>query len=774
MLQSDPPLERVLITICGCVQGVGFRPFIYRLAHHHRLAGSISNTCAGVRIDVQGPRDAISKFQHDIVHQKPECATITEFAVCQALVSDSTSFFIEASESGSDTALALLPDTAICAECLQELFDPKNRRYQYPFLHCISCGPRFSLFLRMPFDRNHTTMAEFCMCEECSAEYTNPKERRFHSQTNCCPRCGPQLQLVDASRNEIADREEAISTAAYYLEQGKIIAMKNTGGYLLLVDASNEKAVQQLRLKKHRQRKPLAILMPSLAEAEVVAHLNYTERTILTSPAAPIVLLQKKTQHPGIIAPSVSHGSPYFGVMLPHNALQHLLLRSFAGPLVATSGNLSGRPLCITESEAFDALSSVADLFLIHNRKINHRLDDSIVHVIAGQPVLIRKARGYIPCGISVPESLRTEAADSLFAAGSHMKNSFAFLKQNHIYMSPHIGDLDSVDNCRAYDREVNQWELLLGIQNAKGIGDKHPDYYTSEYLKKRSIQSKGIQHHEAHLWAAMADNKLEPPFFCIIWDGTGWGDDLTVWGGEAFLATTQNTKRIASLYPFSLPGGEKAVQEPRRSMLGLLYALFGKDIPQPYDAWVREAFTIEERTILSIALQKKVNAPLCSSIGRLFDAVSALLGLCNVSDFEGEAALQLEATAYQANSGVSYVMPLVKENDLFLLDWRPMIKQIFKDKTDGVPIANIAMAFHETLAQGIIELAKIAGLERVLLTGGVMQNKLLVEKAVAHLRAAGFKPCTHREIPPNDGGIAVGQLVGKLYQKQATEKICV
>lgn len=771
MLQTDSSLQRILITIHGCIQGVGFRPFIYRLALQHKLVGSIRNTCTGVKIDVQGAKEAISKFQQEIVRQKPERATIAEFILRQTSHCDFTSFQIMTSESDSDKALALMPDTAMCIECLQELFDPKNRRYQYPFLHCISCGPRFSLFLRMPFDRDHTTMTEFCMCEDCKDEYTNPENRRFYSQTNCCPKCGPQLKLVGTKADEIASEADALDTAVWYLQQGKILAMKNTGGYLLLADATNEEVVQQLRLKKHRQSKPFAILMPNLLGVENIAHLDYIEKNILTSAAAPIVLLRKKPGNHDI-AFSVAHESPYYGVMLPHNALQHLLIRRFAKPLVATSGNISGKPLCITEQEAFEELSAIADLFLIHNREIKHRLDDSIVHVIAGHSVVMRKARGYIPFAIPVPESLKIENSQSLFAAGSQMKNSFAFLKQDHIYMSQYIGNLDSFDGCRAYDREVNNWETLLGLQNIEGVCDKHPDYYSSEYLRKRSISSEGIQHHKAHVWAAMVDNKLSPPFFSLAWDGTGWGDDEVIWGAEAFLTTEKGINRVASLYPFSLPGGEKAIREPRRTMLGLFYAMFGNEILPPYDAWLHKSFTKEELAILAVAFKKKINMPICSSMGRLFDAVSALLGFCMVSDFEGQAALLLETAAYQAAAkGITYAMPLVKEKELFLLDWRPMIKQIFKDKIQGVLLADIAMAFHETLARGIVELAEIAGKETVLLTGGVMQNKLLVEKGVSYLKAAGFKPYIHRDIPPNDGGIAVGQLIGKLYQNQAMDK---
>ncbi len=729
---------RVLITIHGAVQGVGFRPFIYRLAREHKLAGYITNTCSGVVIDVQGANEAITLFQQAILRQKPERAKIAEFTVSQRPPGSFTSFQIGASESGSDKALALLPDTAMCRECLRELFDPENRRYGYPFLHCISCGPRFSLFLRMPFDRGHTTMTEFSMCAECLSEYDNPENRRFYSQTNCCPKCGPKLQAADPLGNEIEG--DPLSLAASFLGRGKIVAMKNTGGYLLLVDAANEEAVERLRERKKRKSKPFALLMPN---PEAIAEVSLMEKEILTSPAAPIVLLRKRT---GEIAPSVSKDSPYYGVMLPHNALQHLLLHHFPRPLVATSGNSSGKPLCITEEEAFETLASIADLFLIHNRKISHRLDDSIVHVMAGQPVVIRRARGYTPSAIPAPGSA------NLFAAGSHMKNSFAFLKRGRIYMSQYIGDLDSADNCRAYEGEIDKWERLLGVQNLPGVGDKHPGYYSSRYLEKRNLSPESIQHHQAHVFAAMLDNNLTPPLLGISWDGTGWGDDETIWGGEAFLVEEDKMHRLATLYPFPLPGGEKGVLEPRRALLGLFFALDETpDVP----------FTGDELSVLSLAHKKKINSPLCSSMGRLFDAVSALLGLCLVSDFEGQAALMLEAAAYQATTRRRYDLPLINE-DLILLDWRPMIRQILQDKKQGVPLSEIAMAFHETLAQGIVALARMAGQETVALTGGVMQNKLLVEKALPYLKAAGFKPYIHRDIPPNDGGIAAGQLAGR------------
>lgn len=744
--------ERVVITVSGRVQGVGFRPFIYRLAHLHRLVGSVSNTCTGVKIDVQGRGESLAQFRQDILSQKPAQAVITDFHACSAPLCDASGFAIIESLQQAEKGLALLPDTALCAECKRELFDPQNRRYLYPFLHCISCGPRFSLFLRMPFDRDNTTMRSFCMCEECQVEYNNPENRRFYSQTNCCPNCGPLLQLVDPQKNVLATKSEAIEAAASFLEQGKIVAMKNTGGYLLLADATNEEAVKLLRTRKRRRGKPFALLMPTLADSEAIAHVGSIERGVLTSPASPIVLLKKRE---AALAYSVAHESPYYGVMLPHSPLQHLLMHRIAKPLVATSGNISGMPLCTSEEEAFATLTSIADLFLIHNRAIAHRLDDSIVHVMAEQPVVIRKARGYIP--MAIPLSEQAQRQSPLFAAGSHMKNSFAILKQKNIYISQHMGDLDSVESCRAYEEEVNSWEQLLGIEKADGVGDKHPHYYGGQFLEKRGLVVEKVQHHKAHVLAAMVDSKLFAPFFSVAWDGTGWGDDGTIWGAETFLAAEEGLKRFSTLYPFLLPGGEKAVREPRRSLLGLLYEMAG-DV-----CCAQEYFSDDELTILSMVLKKRVNAPTCSSMGRLFDGVSALLGLCRINDFEGQAALLLEKAAYQApENGKTYELPLSIENDLYVLDWRPMIRAMYEDKLQGVLPSAISMAFHETLARAIVDLAKRADHESVLLTGGVMQNKLLVEKTVSYLRAAGFKPYIHRDIPPNDGGIAVGQLMGK------------
>lgn len=757
-------MERAIVTILGSVQGVGFRPFVYRLAKQHHLVGGISNTSSGVIIDVQGEEHPLADFQRALLTAKPNGARISDITLVKAPLHECSSFEIKASQSESDTALALLPDSAMCHDCVKELFDPHNRRFYYPFLHCIACGPRFSLFLRMPFDRAHTTMDDFCMCRECKNEYETPADRRFYSQTNCCPQCGPELLLRNSNGEMLASKQEAVHGAVQLLKEGKIVAMKNTGGYQLLVDATNDPAVRRLRLLKKRASKPFALLMPTVVHIHHIAEMCPVAEQVLTSPAAPIVLLKKRD---GInaIAPSVSGGSSYEGVMLPHSPLQHLLLNVLKLPLVATSGNISGSPLCITEEEALTQLAPVCDAFLVHNRQIRHRLDDSIVHIIANQPVLIRRARGYTPYAIAIPAPMRHDPSPDLFAAGSHQKNTFAFAKKNQIYISQHIGDLESAETCRAYGQEVEKWENLLGARPTNGIGDKHPAYYTTHYLEKRGIQSAAVQHHQSHVWAGMIDNQIQPPFFSIVWDGTGWGEDGTIWGGEAFLVTREGMQRLASLYPFRLPGGEKAVREPRRPCLGALYAIYGENLLQTSGKELAAMFDQEELQILLNALMKGINSPICSSIGRLFDAVSALLGCCTISHFEGEAALVLEAMAHKAkNDPVHYHIPLLKEKGHWLMDWRPMFLQIAEDKREAVPVPEIALAFHKALAQCIVALAEIAGQKNVLLTGGVMQNKLLAEEAVDKLRQTGFTPYWHHNIPPNDGGLSVGQLIGSFY----------
>lgn len=748
--------KRLIITLLGCVQGVGFRPFVYRLARQNKLAGHIRNTESGVYIDVQGGISSLKEFQKDLIEKKPPRASIYEMHVQERPLSEGIDFEILSSGESEKTELALLPDTAICSECLEELKNPNNRRYRYPFIHCMTCGPRFSLFLRMPFDRENTTMRDFPMCNECLAEYNNPSDRRFYSQTNCCPSCGPKLQLFDAKKKLIANTNSALEQTIGMLKEGKIVAVKNTGGFLLLVDAANESAVQRLRALKKRPKKPFALLVASLADAKKIAFIDNIAEEVLTSHAAPIVLLKKKD----ILPSSVAFDSPYYGIMLAHNALQHLLLIALRTPLVATSGNISEMPLCTTEEEAFLHLSAVADAFLVHNRCIMHRVDDSIVQIIGERPMVVRRARGYIPCRIELPKDLASP--ECIFGAGGHQKNCFAFAKDQCLYVSQHIGNLDSHEANNAYREEVKSWESLLNIDPSSAVGDFHPGYSTTYYLEKRQIPSCFIQHHKAHTYAGMLDNQLSPPFLSISWDGTGLGEDNTIWGGEAFLVTENETKHFATLSPFRLPGSEKAIKEPRRSLLAVMHALFG-----PATSYM-SCFTTEEFAILCSALDKKINAPLCSSMGRLFDAAGALLCSSFINSFEGEAALALETLAGKAKTkSLTYSCSLRKEENKYFIEWQGMIQQMLYDLNHGSLKEDMAFAFHQALAKLIVELGKVSSMKNILLTGGCMQNTLLAELAITSLKGAGFTPYWHSQIPPGDGGLAAGQITGKLWEER-------
>jgi hydrogenase maturation protein HypF len=812
-------VKRLHLIVHGCVQGVGFRPFVFRLATHYRLRGHICNTTRGVEIDIQGEDASLAAFKSDLVTQKPERASISRVDEEALPLHAAPSFTIAHSEVCSEVAFPLLPDTAICADCLREFSDPGNRRYHYPFIHCTACGPRFSLLNRLPFDRTSTTMTDFPLCEACQKEYNDPSDRRFYSQTTCCPCCGPTLVLCDTHQRKLATMYDALTEAIELLRRGHIIAVKNTGGYLLVADATNENAVQRLREGKRRPKKPFALLVADLASARDLAQIPDAATNVLCSPATPIVLVQRTSTH---LAQSVAFDSPYYGLMLPHTAVQHVLINALQRPLVATSGNISGNPLCISEEEAFAQLSDVADCFLVHNRRIVHRLDDSVVQIVGDRAMVIRRARGYTPHACTLPSKI----PHPTIAVGSHHKNSFALAHKGRVYVSQHIGDLDSCEAEAAYAHEVHRWESLLRLTPSHAVRDLHPDYSTSIYAHNRGLPLAAVQHHRAHVWSCMLDNNLSPPLCAFSWDGTGYGDDTSIWGGETFVIHTDAMHRYASLYPFRLPGGEAAVREPRRSALGLLYALGDRDL---YTFWLDSAFSSEEGRVISEALSRQIHSPLCSSMGRLFDAVSALLGCSLYSSFEGEAALAVEALASHASTdSLAYSIPLIDANGLVLIpessdssgcvkalsvrrsqtgqywnigpiydrskpgaltrrrdrnfrelalvlmDWRPMIRALMHDRMTNVDSCQIALAFHNALAEAIVAVAQMAGMEKVVLTGGVMQNAQLANKAIARLKQAGFTPFWHHQIPPNDGGIALGQIVGSIVQNERSSQECV
>jgi hydrogenase maturation protein HypF len=748
---------RVRVLIQGAVQGVGFRPFIYRLAREMDVVGWVNNSAQGVTIEAEAAEETLQAFVAQIKAQKPVHAQIHRLNVEYLPAAGYTSFEIHHSEGAGAKSAVILPDLATCPDCLQELFDPADRRYRYPFTNCTNCGPRYSIITGVPYDRPNTTMRDFVMCEDCRAEYENPLDRRFHAQPIACPECGPQLALWNRTGDTLALRDEALTLAADAIRGGEIVALKGLGGFQLLVDARNHAAVRRLRERKHRPDKPLAVMYPTLEDVQQACVVSELEQSLLTSPAAPIVLLRQR--QPSAVAADTAPGNPYIGVMLPYTPLHHLFMRELGFPVVATSGNLSSEPICIDEREAVERLCEIADLFLVHDRPIARQVDDSVVRVAAGEWIMLRRARGYAPA------TLRLTGNRKLMAMGAHQKNTVALTDGAQIILSQHIGDLDTPEANSAFERAITDLQTLYDIQPQEVVVDLHPDYRSTQYGESLALPVRRVQHHYAHILACLAENGLDTasPILGVAWDGTGYGLDGTIWGGEFLLVNGMDFQRFAYLQPFPLPGGEIAAREPRRCAFGLLYSLFGDRLPLENPAL--QAFTAVERHLMFSALQKAINAPFTSSMGRLFDAISAIIGLRQIATFEGQAAMELEFAAEGSEADECYPFYITEITDRSplsprILDVKPLIVAILEDLRAGVGQAAIAARFHHTLARVIVSLAVSSQVPRVALTGGCFQNRLLLELTVKQLTDAGIRPFWHREIPPNDGGIALGQLI--------------
>jgi hydrogenase maturation protein HypF len=753
-------IERRHLTVQGVVQGVGFRPFVYCLAHELGLNGWVMNSPQGVEIEVESLPARLDTFMMRLQNELPPHAAIQhlDWHIGSPL-GDSGFEIRHSNQDGAKTAI-MLPDLATCLECIKELFDPDNRRYRYPFTNCTHCGPRFTIIQGLPYDRPNTTMSAFIMCAECQAEYENPLDRRFHAQPNACPRCGPQLAIWNKSGAVISLRDEALLATAEAVRAGKIVAVKGLGGFHLMVDARNAVAVARLRARKQREEKPLAVMYPSLETIKGTCEVSEQEASLLTSSEAPIVLLRRAG---GDVASNVAPDNPYLGVMLPYTPLHHLLMRDLGFPVVATSGNLSGEPICIDEQDALERLGSIADLFLVHNRPIARHVDDSIVRIAAGRELMLRRARGYAPLPVELPTS-----APTLIAAGAHLKNTVAVTAGRQAFISQHLGDIDTVEAYDAYRQVIHDFQALYELHPTAVVCDLHPDYRSTHYAESLGLPIIRVQHHYAHILSCMAENHLEAPVLGVSWDGTGYGTDGTIWGGEFLLVNDRSFHRAAHLATFRLPGGDQAVKEPRRSALGLLYALFGEDIPP--DLPPIQSFSKSELTLLKAALRKGINAPLTSSAGRLFDAIAALIGLRQRSSFEGQAAMALEFAQDGVKSDKCYpfmVTEVTGEDATSgrIIDLKPTVLAIIHDLRTGIPVSYIAAAFHNTLAEMIVTVAQSVGEERIVLTGGCFQNKTLLEHTVHRLMTAGFSPFWHRAIPPNDGGIALGQVMAALKE---------
>ncbi len=799
------------LEIRGAVQGVGFRPFVYRLARELALAGWVRNDSHGVEIEIEGRRDRLESFAARLVVEKPAPAILQSIAASWHAAAGHSGFAIRASATHAGKSAVVLPDLATCAECRRELFDPGNRRYHYPFTNCTHCGPRFSIVLGLPYDRPATTMRGFALCPVCQAEYEDPASRRFHAQPNACPACGPELRSTDAVGRPRAERAAALADAAAALVRGDIVAAKGIGGFQLLCDARSPAAVARLRARKHRPAKPLALMVRDVGAARDLCTVSAEEAALLASPQAPIVLLRRRTL-PGVqLAPEIAPGHPRLGVMLPTSPLHHLLLAAVDFPLVATSGNLADEPIAIDDAEALSRLGGdggiggIADLFLLHDRPIARHVDDSVAWLLDGAPQLLRRARGYAPLPV-----VATRTLPCVVATGAHQKAAAAVSIGNQIFLSQHLGDMETPEAHAAFERVILDFLALYGAAPVALVHDLHPDYPTTAWaeaaaraagglLERAGLQPEAlpriaVQHHHAHLAACLAEHGIDldmpGPALGLCFDGTGYGPDGTIWGGEALVvpqgpgAQAGSFFRLARLRPFRLPGGEAAVREPRRLALALLHQLEGAAALERREIAAIATLSPAERAALGRMLETGWNAPWTSSMGRLFDGVAALLGVgggigdgdgdgARVS-YEGQAAMALEFAADPRERG-TYPLPLVagvapagrapgqlRRETLYELDWRPLVAALLADRAGGEAVPRIAARFHQALVDGALAVARLAaadGISRVALAGGCFQNRLLAERLAASLRADRFEVLLHRAVPPNDGGIALGQI---------------
>jgi hydrogenase maturation protein HypF len=746
--------ERARAAVRGAVQGVGFRPFVYRLANELDLTGWVSNTAKGVFIEIEGAGTTLREFLVRLEREKPPRAIIQslEFSFLDAV--GYRDFTIRSSdEKGAKTTL-ILPDIATCPHCLLEIFQSGNRRYRYPFTNCTNCGPRFSIIEKLPYDRANTSMKKFEMCPQCKREYNDPAERRFHAQPNACASCGPTLEMWDSGGNVLARHDDALHLAVDEVRNGKIVALKGLGGFQLFADARNEEVVQRLRTRKRRSEKPFALMYPSLDLVRDHCHVSQLEERLLLSPEAPIVLLQSWSPH---LAPSIAPGNPYLGVMLPSTPLHHLFMRDLGFPVIATSGNLSDEPICIDEHEALERLHDIADIFLVHDRPIVRPMDDSVVRVVRGREMVLRRARGYAP----LPVHLK-EAIPSVLAVGAHLKNTVALSVGHEAFISQHIGDLETPEAYAAFRAVAADLPRLYEVRPEVVACDSYPDYLSSKHAAQVAAQFEvpvhPVQHHWAHVLACMTENEVEFPALGVAWDGTGYGPDGTIWGGEFLLAKKQSHQRVAHFRPFRLPGGEAAIKQPSRSALGMLYEVYGAKALQQKNLPSVQDFSEADLLLIEKMLGKKVQAPLTSSAGRLFDAVASLAGVRQKVSFEGQAAMELEFVL-QTCVGEAYSFE-IKGTAPAEIDWRPMIEEIVDDVKSGATPGVISAKFHNAMVEIIVAVAKLVGQTRVALSGGCFQNRYLTERSVQRLLEEGFRPYWHQRIPTNDGGIAFGQII--------------
>lgn len=747
----DAIRQRLRLEVSGTIQGVGFRPFVARTAMGLALSGWVANRAADVLIEIEGQPDALARFRDALDKSPPAAARIARILASPVPPRGDCGFAIAPSLADSETSPVLQADRAPCPACLAELGNRASRRYRYPFISCAECGPRASIASAPPFDRERTSLVDFPLCADCAREYADSADRRFDAQTISCPACGPRLALLTADGSAIAQGEAALSGALAHLARGEILALKGIGGFQLLVDARNEAAIAKLRARKARPAKPLAVMVRDLEMLRSLCAPDADEIALLESPAAPIVLIASR---PGALPDAIAPGCSRLGVMLPASGLHALIAGDFGAPLVVTSGNRAGEPIALDEEAALAELAGIADAFLVHDRRIENRLDDSVMQIAAAAPQILRRARGYVPLGLV----LTTEPGD--LALGAQQKSGIALGLGRIALPGPHLGELEHAGVRRAFAAAPEALCRRYRCPPRRILIDAHPDYASSvfgfELAQREKLPLAAIWHHVAHVHAVIAEHDLAPPVLGLAWDGLGLGEDQSLRGSEAFRVTRQGCSRCASLAPFPLPGGEAALREPRRTALGLLFAAGERALGASRAAAL---FTADELRLLTTMLERKLNSPHCHSMGRLFDAISALLGLSAISRYEGDAAMALQSAAEAAERERLAGPPLAFALEDGTIVWKPLLEALLAAQAEGLSAGALALAFHEALARLSVALAEREALPDVALSGGCFQNRLLLRLCVAALREAGFRPHWGQTVPCNDGGIAVGQL---------------
>ena len=722
---------RVRARVEGTVQGVGFRPYVYRLAGELGCSGHVFNDARGVVVEVEAESAEVERFLARLPAEAPPLARVERVVTEPVPATGASGFTIVESAAGGEPSALVSPDTATCAECLEELFDPTDRRYRYPFVNCTNCGPRFTIVRGVPYDRQLTTMAGFRMCAACQAEYDDPADRRFHAEPNACPACGPRVRLLGT------DTADAVRAAAEALQAGAILAVKGLGGYHLACRADDERAVAVLRGRKHREDKPFALMAPNLVAARGLVELGTEEETLLVARERPIVLARRRRG--ARVASAVAPRSPDLGVMLPYSPLHHLLLADVGMPLVLTSGNVSDEPIAYRDEDAVGQLAGIADGFLVHDRPIQTRTDDSVVRAVAGRSLMLRRSRGYVPAGIDLPVA----AQRHVLACGAELKNTFCLAKGMRAWVGHHIGDLSNYETLRSFTEGVEHFERLFAVAPEVVAHDLHPDYLSTRFaLEHDGVELVGVQHHHAHLAACLAEHGQTGPAVGAIYDGTGYGTDGTVWGGELLRGGLDSFERVGALHPVRMPGGEAAIRQPWRMACAWLVAADAAPPPTLRDRSGWDQVAELART--------GVASPLTTSVGRLFDAVAALCGVRDEVNYEGQAAIELEAACDPAEKGA---YPLGPD-----LDARELVGAVVADLGHRVEVGVVAARFHNPLAAATAEACMRAGEGSVVLAGGVFANRRLLERTRALLERSGLRVLVPERLPPGDGGISYGQ----------------